>query len=71
MRDLLPAVTTARDALGDGAVTTAIYTTARLGLANDLTDQVEHLLGRPPTTLAAFAARERAVSSRSTQRAGN
>ena len=51
------------------AVTSAFYTTARLGLAADLTDQVEEVLGRPATSFATFAAREKAVWSRSNQRA--
>ena len=43
------------------AVTAAIYTTARLGLAAGLTDDVRTVTGHPPGTLAAFARRERAA----------
>jgi uncharacterized protein YbjT (DUF2867 family) len=43
------------------AVTSAIYTTARLGLADGLTDAVRQLLGRDPVDFAAFAHRERAA----------
>ncbi|MDT0166426.1 NmrA family NAD(P)-binding protein [Actinotalea sp. AC32] len=43
------------------AVTTAIYTTARLGLAAGLTDDVREVLGREPTDLRAFVRRERAA----------
>ena len=39
-------------------VTAAIYTTARLGLAAGLTDDVQAVLGRAPTDFAAFAHRE-------------
>ena len=42
-------------------VTTAIYTVARLGRASGLTDDVRAVTGRPPTTFAEFAHRERAV----------
>ncbi|WP_432558191.1 NmrA family NAD(P)-binding protein [Granulicoccus sp. GXG6511] len=45
------------------AVTTAIYTSARLGLAAGLTDDVETVLGRAPIDLADFARRERAAWS--------
>lgn len=41
------------------AVTAAIYTTARLGLAAALTDDVRTVLGRDPNAFAAFAHRER------------
>jgi len=41
------------------AVTTAIYTTARLGLAAGLTDDVRTVLGREPIDFTAFAHRER------------
>ena len=41
------------------AVTTAIYTTARLGLAANLTDDLTTVLGRAPTSFATFAHRER------------
>lgn len=40
------------------AVTTAIYTVARLGRAGGLTSDVREVLGRPPTPFTAFAARE-------------
>jgi uncharacterized protein YbjT (DUF2867 family) len=43
------------------AMTSMIYTTARLGLASGLTTEVERLLGRPPTTMAQFVDRERAA----------
>jgi len=42
-------------------VTAAIYTTARLGLAGRVSPDVEHLLGRPPTTLRRFAEEHAAV----------
>lgn len=41
------------------AVTTAIYTVARLGRAGGLTTDVQKVLGRPPTSFAEFAVRER------------
>ena len=41
------------------AVTAAIYTTARLGLAAGLTDDVKTVLGREPVDFATFAHRER------------
>ncbi|MFN8075802.1 MAG: NmrA family NAD(P)-binding protein [Kineosporiaceae bacterium] len=41
------------------AVTAAIYTTARLGWAAGLTDDVRTVLGRDPGDFAAFAHRER------------
>lgn len=41
------------------AVTTAIYTTARLGIAASLTDTAREVLGRNPTSFATFAHRER------------
>ncbi|GAA4730518.1 SDR family oxidoreductase [Isoptericola chiayiensis] len=41
------------------AVTTAIYTTARLGLAAGLSDDVRTVLGREPVDLAEVAHRER------------
>ncbi|PFG43367.1 uncharacterized protein YbjT (DUF2867 family) [Isoptericola jiangsuensis] len=50
------------------AVTTAIYTTARLGLAAGLTDDVRTVLGRDPIDLAAFAHRERRAWLRSPAR---
>jgi len=40
-------------------VTTAIYTTARLGMAASLTDDVHTVLGREPIRFACFAHRER------------
>lgn len=43
------------------AVTTAIYTTARLGMAAGLTDDVRTVLGRDPIDFAAFAHRERDI----------
>ncbi len=43
------------------AVTGAIYTTARLGMADSLTDDVHTVLGRDPIDFAEFAHRERAV----------
>lgn len=42
-------------------VTTAIYTTARLGKAANLTDDLRRVLGRDPIPFAAFAHRERAI----------
>lgn len=39
----------------------AIYTTARLGKAAKVTPDLEQLLGRPPGSLRAFVARERAA----------
>lgn len=42
-------------------VTAAIYTTARLGRADGLTDDVRLVTGREPGDLAAFAHRERAA----------
>lgn len=42
------------------AVTSAIYTTARLGLADGLTTDVRAVLGRDPIDFARFAHRERA-----------
>lgn len=41
------------------AVTAAIYTTARLGMASGLTDEVRTVLGREPIDFAEFAHRER------------
>ena len=46
-------------AWGKVAVTTVIYTVARLGRAADLTTDVQAVLGRPPTEFGDFAARER------------
>ncbi|HZG91416.1 MAG TPA: NmrA family NAD(P)-binding protein [Pseudonocardia sp.] len=46
---------------GFAAVTAAIYTSARLGLAAGLTDDVRTVTGRAPGDLRAFVARERAV----------
>ncbi|MDO5499495.1 MAG: NmrA family NAD(P)-binding protein [Propionibacteriaceae bacterium] len=43
------------------AVTTAIYSTARFGLAAGLSDDVHQVLGRPPIDFAEFARRERAA----------
>ena len=42
-------------------VTAAIYTTARLGMAANLSDTVRAVLGREPISFAEFAHRERAV----------
>jgi uncharacterized protein YbjT (DUF2867 family) len=39
-------------------VTTAIYTAARLGQADGLTDDVSNVLGRPPVSFDEFARRE-------------
>jgi uncharacterized protein YbjT (DUF2867 family) len=41
------------------AVTSAIYTTARLGLARTLSGDAARVLGRPPTSFEEFAVRER------------
>lgn len=46
------------------AVTAAIYTTARLGLADSLTSDVQTVLGRPPIAFREFAHRERAIWAR-------
>ncbi|WP_375426380.1 NmrA family NAD(P)-binding protein [uncultured Friedmanniella sp.] len=46
------------------AMTSAVYTTARLGLAAGLTDEVARLLGRGPTTMTEFVRRERAAFER-------
>lgn len=43
------------------AVTSAIYTAARLGTAASLTDDVRQVTGRPPTTLATMLHREAAT----------
>ena len=43
------------------AVTLALYTTARVGLAADLSDDLEHLLGRPPISLEQFVDEHLAV----------
>lgn len=43
------------------AVTTAIYTTARMGMAAGLSDDVREVLGREPTDVRAFVRRERAT----------
>ena len=43
------------------AATAVVYSTARLGLAANLTDDLETLLDRPPTTLREFVQRERAA----------
>ncbi len=55
---------------GFAAVTTAIYTTARLGLAAALTDDVRTVTGRAPGDLRAFADRERAAWTRPADPAG-
>lgn len=46
---------------GLAVATTLIHATACLGLAGHLTDDVRTVTGRAPTTLAEFAARERAA----------
>ncbi|MFC7876202.1 NmrA family NAD(P)-binding protein [Isoptericola sp. NPDC057391] len=61
LRYLRHARGTLRMPWGMVAVTTAIYTTARLGLAAGLTDDVRTVLGREPVDFAEFAHRERAV----------
>ncbi|RJK98159.1 NmrA family NAD(P)-binding protein [Vallicoccus soli] len=43
------------------AVTTALHTVARLGLAGGLTDDVRRVTGRAPTSFLEFARRERAA----------
>ena len=43
------------------AVTSTIYTTARLGMADGLTNDVRTVLGRDPIDFARFARRERAI----------
>lgn len=45
--------------LGMVAATSVVYSTARLGLAAQLSADVQTLLHRPPTTLTAFVQRER------------
>lgn len=47
--------------LGMVAVTTAIYTAARVGQAGGLTDDVAEVLGHPPVTFGEFAEREAAA----------
>jgi uncharacterized protein YbjT (DUF2867 family) len=49
------------------AMTSVVYTTARLGLAAGLTGEVARLLGRPPTTLTEFVRRERTAFERTTR----
>lgn len=46
------------------AMTSVIYTTARLGLASRLTDDVHSILGRPPVSMSEFVRRERAFFER-------
>jgi uncharacterized protein YbjT (DUF2867 family) len=46
----------AGDDFGFALVTAGIYTTARLGLAGRVSDDVETVLGRQPRTIGAFAA---------------
>lgn len=46
------------------AATAVVYTTARLGLAAGLSEDLGHLLGRPPTTMAEFLTREADVLGR-------
>lgn len=43
------------------AVTSAIHTTARLGMADGLTADVRAVLGREPIDFAQFARSERAI----------
>lgn len=50
--------------LGLVLVSAAIYTTARLGLADSLTTELVAITGRAPRTFAEFAHRERAVWAR-------
>lgn len=50
--------------LGKALVTAVIYTTARLGLADSLTDDVRTVLSREPTAFRAFAEREQEVWER-------
>lgn len=52
---------------GMAVTTTLIHTTARLGAAGHLTDDVRAVTGRAPTTLAAFARRERAAWARTAE----
>ena len=47
------------------AVTTAIYTVARVGRAGGLTDDVQHVTGHPPLTLAEWAHQHHAAWERS------
>jgi len=56
---------------GMALVTSAIYTTARLGLAAGLTDDVRTVLGRDPVDVATFAHRERAAWMPSEAAAGH
>ncbi|MET3948699.1 uncharacterized protein YbjT (DUF2867 family) [Arthrobacter sp. UYCu512] len=42
-------------------VTAAIYTTARFGLAGELTDTVQQVLGRPPISFADFTHRQHEI----------
>ena len=44
-----------------GLVMTGVYTAARLGLASGVTPELRGLIGRPPTTLRAFAEDHAAV----------
>lgn len=53
-----------RMSAGMTATTSAIYTTARLGLAAGLTDEVAQILHRPPSTMAEFVTRERTAFAR-------
>lgn len=50
--------------LGLVLVSAAIYTTARLGLADSLTTELVAITGRAPRTFEEFAHRERAVWAR-------
>jgi uncharacterized protein YbjT (DUF2867 family) len=60
--------------LGYVLLTVGIYTTARLGLADRVTDDVERLLGRPPRRIddyvTDYAAEFRLAGSRGVDRAG-
>jgi uncharacterized protein YbjT (DUF2867 family) len=48
-------------AWGMVAVTTATYTIARPGRAGGLTDDVQRITGQSPTSLSAFADREKSI----------
>lgn len=63
-RYLRHATRTLRMPPGMAAVTAAIYTTARLGLADGLSDDVQRVLGEPPASFAEFARREQPLWSR-------
>lgn len=61
IRYLTHARRTLRMPWGMAGVTAAIYTAARLGLADGLSDTVHQVLGRNPTSFAEFAHREHAI----------